>query len=98
MSFGEQGRAERSRQMQGNAGTVKPRSKGHDSVLNAIQEQGRQMTVILLSGEEVAGKLVGRDKFTVTLRVPLGHTTRREVIYKSAIERFWADETPATEG
>ncbi len=66
-----------------------PVSKGHDAVLRAIQSQERTITVETLSGTLFVGQLVGRDKFTLTVR---GADHRRRVIYKSAIESFYADE------
>jgi RNA chaperone Hfq len=66
------------------------KAKGHDAVLTAIMSQERTFTVILMSGDEVTGKIVGKDKYTITIR-PDGKT-RREVIFKHAIERCWADE------
>jgi sRNA-binding regulator protein Hfq len=72
------------------------KAKGHDAVLTAIMSQERELTVILMSGDEVKGKIVGKDKYTITVRTvndkyepPI---VRREVIFKHAIERLWADE------
>lgn len=73
----------------------KPAPKGHDTVLGAIQNGGRSITVELISGEVVTGKLVGRDKYTVTVR-PENTQNIRKVIYKHAIESFYGEE-PADE-
>lgn len=86
---------ERARQSRGNSGSAAPRSKGHDAVLNAIQSQERDVVVVLMSGDEITGKIVGRDKYTITVRDDKG---RRQVIYKHGIERFWAEEQAATKG
>lgn len=72
--------------------TRAPKSNGHDVVLNAILKQERTIHVTLLSGETRSGRLVGKDKFTVTVR---GDDGLRRVIYKHAIEEFYADESPA---
>jgi sRNA-binding regulator protein Hfq len=67
----------------------KPATTGHDSVIKAIQAQGRTLTILKTSGEERTGLIVGRDKYTITLK---GSDGIRRVIYKHAIEEFWAVE------
>lgn len=62
--------------------------KGHDSVLRALQNDARQITVTLMSGERLVGKVVGRDKFTITVMT----AEARHVIYKHAIESFFGEE------
>jgi sRNA-binding regulator protein Hfq len=67
--------------------------KGHDAVLKALQDSGRLCTIVKASsGDKVVGKIVGRDKFTITLLVD----GVRRVIYKHAIEEFFGEEAPAT--
>jgi sRNA-binding regulator protein Hfq len=90
------GLEERNRQMRGN-GTTVPKHKGHDAVLHAIQSQERIVTVMLQSGETMIGNLVGRDRFTMTIRPTQGlNKGRRVVIFKHAVESFFADEAPKT--
>jgi sRNA-binding regulator protein Hfq len=74
---------------EGNGARSERQSAGHDAVLKALQFDSRTITVILLSGDAVIGKLVGRDKFTVTVQGPDGI---RRVIYKHAIEQFHGEE------
>lgn len=64
-------------------------AKGHDAVLKALQSDGREVVITLMSGDHVIGKVVGRDKFTITMQVDDG---RRMVIYKHAIESFVGEE------
>lgn len=70
----------------------KSMAKGHDAVLKALQDGGRKITITLISGETVEGKITGRDKFTVTVLTSVG---RREVVYKHAIEKFFGEEPTA---
>lgn len=77
---------------QGGPGGQKPTPKGHDAVLKALQDSGRECTIVLASsGNKVVGKIVGRDKFTITLLV----SGVRRVIYKHAVEEFFGEEAPA---
>jgi RNA chaperone Hfq len=72
----------------------KPKSegKGHDAVLRALQQGQHDVHVVLRSsGETLTGKIVGRDKFTITLKID----GIRVVIYKHAIERFAGEEPVA---
>jgi sRNA-binding regulator protein Hfq len=73
--------------------------KGHDAVLKALQDSGRQCTVVTLSGETFFGKVIGRDKFTITLLVTasptdIGPELIRRVFYKHALEQFYGEEAP----
>ena len=86
---------ERERQMRGNGGyesqpKQQPKTSGHDTVIRAIQSQERQVTVGLMSGEVRTGVIVGRDKYTITVK---GSDGVRRVIFKHAIEEFYAEET-----
>lgn len=75
-------------------------AKGHDAVLHALQKDGRVIHITLMSGERLEGKIVGRDKFTITVLSQMGiadTTLRRQVVYKHAIESFWGDERPVRE-
>lgn len=69
-----------------------PQAKGHDAVLKAIQTQERQVAVRAQSGETYRGLIVGRDKYTITVK---GSDGVRWLIYKHAIEALSASELPA---
>lgn len=61
-------------------------AKGHDSILKTMQDCGEQVSVVLLSTDvPVVGRLVARDKYTITV---LGDTFGRRTFYKHAIESF----------
>lgn len=64
-------------------------AKGHDAVLRALQNDGRHITIFTLSGKTLKGKVVGRDKYTVTVQDADGI---RAIIYKHAIELFYGAE------
>jgi sRNA-binding regulator protein Hfq len=70
----------------------KPVVKGHDAVLKALQDSGRQATIVTLAGEKFVGKIVGRDKYTITLLVVEGSNAIRRVFYKHALEQFFGEE------
>lgn len=73
-------------------GNQKHIPKGHDAVLKALQDSGRTCTIVKASsGDKLVGKIVGRDKFTITLLVE----GVRRVVYKHAIEEFFGEEAPA---
>jgi sRNA-binding regulator protein Hfq len=76
------------------SGDKAPRITGHDSVLRAIREQQRPITVCLTSGDHRVGLLVASDKYTLTVK---GDDNVRRVIFKSAIEEFFAEETSAAQ-
>lgn len=61
------------------------KAKGHDAVLQRLQEQGSEVEVRTNGGEVYVGKLVARDRFTMSVQLPAG---KRAVIYKSAVEAF----------
>lgn len=61
-------------------------AKGHDSFLKDIQDKEGYITITKTGdGSEITGKLIARDKFTITIMVD---GTRRVTIYKHAIESF----------
>lgn len=68
-------------------------AKGHDAILKNIQDtDGVKIAVTLMNdGSTVEGRLVARDKFTVTVLTDEG---RRRTFYKHAIEGF----EPITKG
>lgn len=72
----------------GHAPRSPAKAKGHDVVLAAIQDKGRDINIQLLSGEKIVGKVVARDKFTISIEQAGGTTY---VVYKHAIETFWSD-------
>lgn len=57
-------------------------AKGHDSQLQDAQYSGAKTTLNLMSGISVTGKLLRRDKYTITLL----HEKGEEIFYKHAIE------------
>jgi len=60
-------------------------AKGHDAILKGMQDGGEQISVALISSDfPLIGKLVARDKFTITVLTTFG----RRTIYKHAIESF----------
>lgn len=61
-------------------------AKGHDAILKGMQDSGEEINVIMISSEiPLIGKLVARDKFTITV---LTNSGWRRTIYKHAIESF----------
>ena len=62
-------------------------AKGHDLILKNIQEDESATIIVTLLGDgaEVIGRLIARDKFTITV---LTNDGRRRTIYKHAIEGF----------
>lgn len=74
---------------------AKPLTTGHDSVIKAIKDQGRHLTVEKMSsGEKVTGLIVGRDKYTVTLLATVEGKAApvRRVIFKHDISEFYSIE------
>jgi sRNA-binding regulator protein Hfq len=58
--------------------------KGHDAILADLQE--RQASVDFTIGDSAfKGRVIGRDKFTITVRTVNG---RARVVYKHAIDWF----------
>jgi RNA chaperone Hfq len=72
-----------------NVGRVQPKPAGHDAVLRAMQHQERNVTVNLISGEVRKGRIVGGDKFTITVRCADG---LRHMLFKHAVEEIVAEE------
>lgn len=62
-------------------------AKGHDAILKDLQDSKKDVLVAMLSGETETGKIVSRDKFTITVQKNNG-TGHRITIYKHAIESF----------
>lgn len=60
-------------------------AKGHDAILKAGQDSGSNINIMTTGGLEIVGKLVNRDKFTITVEY---HDGGRATVYKHAIESF----------
>jgi sRNA-binding regulator protein Hfq len=71
-----------------------PKVSGHDTVLRAIKNKGSMISVFLQSGESRMGTLIAYDKYTLTVKTADG---RRRVIFKSAVEEFFGDESAPAE-
>lgn len=66
---------------------VKPKfvAKGHDAILKSAQDAGEHIEIIAMSGDVISGKILNRDKFTVTI---LEDSGKRRTVYKHGIESF----------
>lgn len=79
-----------------------PKMKGHDVILKALRENGCTLWLVTLAGEAYSGKIVGSDKYTITLETQVertedgitGEVTVRMVFYKHAIESFYSFDNP----
>ena len=62
-------------------------AKGHDLILKNMQDDPKAKIKVTLAGDgaEVVGRLIARDKFTITVLTADG---RRRTLYKHAIEGF----------
>lgn len=61
-------------------------AKGHDAILKEVQDNEGYLTVTKAGdGSEITGKLLARDKYTITLLTDAG---RRITLYKHAVESF----------
>jgi sRNA-binding regulator protein Hfq len=60
-------------------------AKGHDAILKNAQDAGSDIAIEFMSGNQILGKLVNRDKYTITVLVPSGD---KMTVYKHAIEFF----------
>ena len=69
------------------SGSVKPKfvAKGHDAILKGAQDTGSQVRIVCISGVDIQGKMVNRDKYTITIEFVDGI---RQTFYKHAIEFF----------
>lgn len=63
-------------------------AKGHDAVLKAAQDSGAICLVQPMNGDAYSGKVLNRDRYTVTLLVE----GRKRVVYKHAVEYFELEE------
>lgn len=70
-----------------------PKPKGHDALLRDLQEAGSLVSFRLMGVDDsYVGKIVARDKFTISVLTGVGDTGEFEkfptVIYKHALESF----------
>lgn len=42
--------------------------KGHDAILAKLQESREVVSIYPLNSEEIRGRIIGRDKFTITIK------------------------------
>lgn len=70
--------------------------KGHDAILKRMQDTSEEFVVRLNCGRAVIGKLVARDKFTITIKPH--DSTGAVTIYKSAISAFGPEDAMANGG
>jgi len=80
----------RSRTLSPKTGSRPPKkvfvAKGHDAILKSVQDSAGLIEITPISdGVTVVGKLVARDKYTITVEFDAG---RRRTYYKHAIESF----------
>lgn len=66
-----------------NAPSYKP--KGHDVVLQRAYDNQSKMTVHTVTGKTIEGKLIARDRYTVSVK---DGSSTVHTIFKSAIESF----------
>lgn len=52
-----------------------------DEVLNKLKEEGKEITIYLIRGTRITGKIEGVDQFTILLEV----NGEKQLIYKHAI-------------
>ncbi|RUM60198.1 MAG: RNA chaperone Hfq [Persephonella sp.] len=52
-----------------------------DEVLNKLKEEGKEITIYLIRGTRITGKIEGLDQFTILLDV----NGEKQLIYKHAI-------------
>ncbi len=65
-------------------------AKGHDAILKEIQDvKGAIVVQLISSPESIRGKLVARDKYTITVQLYSGI---RRTLYKHAIESFESEQ------
>lgn len=62
--------------------------KGHDAILARAQEAGTRMEIATMGGDFHVGTIVGRDRFTITLKCEGGKGGEERTFYKHAIEHF----------
>ncbi|WP_323016504.1 RNA chaperone Hfq [Castellaniella sp.] len=66
-------------------------AKGHDAILERIQKSGKTVFIRLISGDQLAGTIKARDRYTVTVfNAAKGTAT---TVFKHAIETFEESKT-----
>lgn len=61
-------------------------AKGHDAILKGVQDsEGFIIITTVGDGSEHVGKMIARDKYTITILTDAG---RKKTLYKHAIESF----------
>jgi sRNA-binding regulator protein Hfq len=65
-------------------------AKGHDAILKSAQDAGDTIEIIAMSGDVIVGKLLNRDKFTVTILEE--DSGKKKTVYKHGIESFSIDK------
>jgi len=60
-----------------------------DGVLNEAREKGSNVTIILINGVQLKGKITSLDKFTVCLKV----NGKDNLVYKHAVSTILASAT-----
>ena len=65
-------------------------AKGHDAILKRIQDNPNSgLSILAASGEVYKGRLVARDKYTITIeRIDDSGNLIRHTVYKQSIESF----------
>jgi len=58
-----------------------------EELLKQLQEEGREITIYLIRGTRITGKIVGVDQFTILLDV----NGEKQLIYKHAISTIVID-------
>lgn len=71
-------------------------AKGHDAQLQDAQYQNTEIRLTTISGEIVFGRIVRRDKFTITLEITQGSEQgAHEIFYKHGIESLQIKKSDA---
>lgn len=74
-------------------------AKGHDAQLQDAQNTHREIRIVTTGGETVYGKIIRRDKFTITLEITQGSEAgANEIFYKHAIESVRIKAPAAAQG
>ncbi|ACO03975.1 MAG TPA: RNA chaperone Hfq [Persephonella sp.] len=58
-----------------------------DELLEELKEEGKEVTIYLIRGTRITGKIVGADQFTILLDV----NGEKQLIYKHAISTIVAE-------
>lgn len=63
---------------------------GHESMLNTFLRLGKSVTLELLNGQSITGRIKAYDKFTISLNLE-GEAFNR-IVFKSAVISFYSEE------